>query len=210
MEERLSEEKLSGLLPALSLLAERIGAGEPLEHSALLEVLLDVGISEQAWATEELRLWSKILCEARSTSNDDGKAKAILQLRERGMAEFPAILAVHMAINASRQVAVRPSLSPIQKSEVEQPLEPYHASLPDHGWHNDLTWEQLPRWIRYNDKLLTALRHGKEIVGRNVRYKLIGERLVRRLRYGVRVKTNRPIAVVRKRPRRFVSRRRHG
>ena len=50
MEERLSEEKLSRLLPALSLLAERIGAGEPLEHSALREVLLDVGINEQAWA----------------------------------------------------------------------------------------------------------------------------------------------------------------
>ena len=225
MEERLPEDKLSELLPALSLLAERIGAGEPLEHSALLEILLDVGISEQAWAIEELRLWSKILREARSNSNDDGKTKAISQLRERGMADFPAILAVHMAINASRQVAVQPSPSSIKSSQqvavrplpssipkidVEQPLEPYHVWLPDHGWHNDLTWERLPIWIRNNPRLLTALRHGREIVGRNVRYRLVGKRLVRRLRYSVHVKTNRSSAVGRKKPRRFVSRRRHG
>ena len=112
MEERLPEDKLSALLPALSLLAERIGAGEVLEHSALREVLLDVGINEQAWAIEhsnllELEKWTGILKRARDSSSESEDALVVEEFRARGIPEFNAILACHSA--KPRPLPVEPS-----------------------------------------------------------------------------------------------------
>ena len=59
--------------------------------------------------------------------------------------------------------------------------------LLDHEWHNDTSWEQLPAWIGKNARLLAKLRHGEELVGRNVRYRVVGRTLMRRLRWSVSV-----------------------
>lgn len=61
--------------------------------------------------------------------------------------------------------------------------------LLDHGWHSDTSWEQLPAWIRGSARNMDRLRHGEELVGRNVRYRVVGRTLMRRLRYRVPVIT---------------------
>jgi hypothetical protein len=65
--------------------------------------------------------------------------------------------------------------------------EPYHRVLPDHNWHNDLTWGQLPDWIRRDPRLIARLRHGRLVTGKNVLYRAVGGKLERRLRYHVSV-----------------------
>lgn len=60
-------------------------------------------------------------------------------------------------------------------------------NLIDHEWHDDIGWNDLPDWIRGNSRRMVELRHGKELRGRNVVYKIRGGRLMRKLRRGVPV-----------------------
>ena len=98
MSNQLSEEKLNKLLPALALLAKRIGGGVTLDQHVLGEILLSIGVQVQGWALEELELWGKILQKAYSASNDDEKAAIAVELQNRGILEYPAILAIDAAI----------------------------------------------------------------------------------------------------------------
>jgi hypothetical protein len=98
MSNQLPEEKLNKLLPALSLLAKRIGAGVTPAQHALKEILLSIGVQEEGWALQELELWSRKLQQARTVSNDDEKTVIAAELQNRGIPSAPAILAVDAAL----------------------------------------------------------------------------------------------------------------
>ena len=67
-------------------------------------------------------------------------------------------------------------------ARISAPTEPYHNALPDHNWHNDLTYDQLPDWIKGNSKYANLLLGGKQVVGKNVCYQIKHGKLTRRLR----------------------------
>lgn len=71
---------------------------------------------------------------------------------------------------------------------LKAPHEKYHEWLPDREWHDDLDWAHLPSWIKDSQKALADLFiHGRQVDGKNVSYKVMGKRLLRRLRDGVPV-----------------------
>lgn len=67
-------------------------------------------------------------------------------------------------------------------THISAPTEPYYNALPDHNWHNDLTYDQLPDWIKGNSKYANLLLGGKQVVGKNVCYQIKHGKLMRRLR----------------------------
>ncbi len=185
---RLPDEKLAKLLPALSLLAEDVGERILLDSNSLREILVSVGADREEWAYEELKLWLKSLDKTRNNSNNAQKDAAIVELRNRGIPEFPAMLAAYVVTNQQAntpQIEMAPSLGSNRRELTDKPAEYYHRLLPDHGWHNDITWEQLPNWITINPRLIARLKRGEQVIGRNVRYRLVANMLIRRLRYRV-------------------------
>ena len=66
---------------------------------------------------------------------------------------------------------------------LKPPRERYHQRLPGHKWHDDLVWDQLPLWIRGDERSKNDLAiRGEQIHGKYVSYKVVGGRLMRRLR----------------------------
>jgi len=188
--ERLPGDKLAKLLPALSLLAEDIGERVSISDNSLHEILVSVGEDQDEQAFMELKLWAKPLEKVRDNPDDSQKNTVIAELKNRGIPEFPAMLAVYVATNQQSSAAqIYEASSPVSslKDIMDKPVEPYHKLLPDHGWHNDLTWEQLPEWIKRNPQLIARLKRGEQVIGKNVRYKLVVNKLIRRLRYRVPV-----------------------
>lgn len=184
MDNRLTEEKLNRLLPALSLLAEDVGERVLLDSVSLREILVSVGEDKEEQAFTELQLWAKTLEKVRDNP-DDKKNAAIAELRNRGIPEFPAMLAVYVATNQQTSAArtyAEPSHAPTKKDLIDKPAELYHKLLLDHGWHNDLTWDLLPDWIKGNPQLIARLKRGEQVIGKNVRYKMVANKLIRRLR----------------------------
>ena len=98
MNNQLPEEKLNKLLPALSLLAKRIGAGVTPDQHTLKKILLSIDVQKEGWALQELELWGKILEQACTASNDDERTDVAAELQNRGIPMAPAILAVDAAI----------------------------------------------------------------------------------------------------------------
>ncbi len=66
--------------------------------------------------------------------------------------------------------------------QIEEPRENYHRKLQDDEWHNDLDWDHLPSWIKGNPKVMDELRRGRQIEGRMISYKMVQNRLMRRLK----------------------------
>jgi len=97
LDNQLPIEKVNKLLPALSLIAERICIGNIPDRHTLEEILLSVGVEREMWALEELGLWSKILEPARNASDDIGGNAIVAELEDRGIPKFSAILAVNEA-----------------------------------------------------------------------------------------------------------------
>ena|GEM_PF-1334003 len=188
MNNRLAEEKLNKLLPALSLLAEDLGEKTMLDPVSLRAILLSADVDHEEWAQEELQLWLQSLDKAKKNPTKTQKDAAIEELKNRGIPEFPAMLAIYVATNQPTENP-QPSASAISlpfcsKAEsTDKPAEPYHILLPDHGWHNDLTWEQLPNWIKRDPSLMARLKRGEQVIGKNVRYRFVANKLIRRLRY---------------------------
>lgn len=191
MENKLTEEQLNKLLPALSLLAEDVGAHISINPNSLKEVLLNVNAEKEEWAIKELELWSKILQGPGNNPANDRKTATIAELMSRGVPEFPAMLAIYVATNQQPSTPKISSIPktpiptysvPSKKTDLNKPIEPYHKLLPDHGWHNDLTWDLLPDWIKNNPQLIARLKRGEQVVGKNVRYRFVANRLIRRLR----------------------------
>jgi len=92
------EEKVNKLLPALSLLAERIGSGTAPDEYVVKEILHSIGVKAEEWAVEQLVFWSKILQGAITAATDDEKTDIANKLQARGIPEASAILAVEAAI----------------------------------------------------------------------------------------------------------------
>ncbi len=180
----LPAELITKMLPALSLLAEDIGEKVSVTTASLNEILLSIGEKGDEEATNEVKLWGEILAQVKETDTDAKKDNAISQLRSRGIPEFPARLAVYVATNQCSKGVL--------ESTADQPSEPFHRLLPDHGWHNDLSWDQLPTWIKSNPKLMASLKGGEQVVGKNVRYKFVANKLIRRLRDRVPVASSAP------------------
>ena len=187
---RLPDEKLARLLPALSLLAEDISEKISLNRDSLAEILASVHIGREEWAFEELGIWSKTLEKARDNSDGAQKDALVAELKSRGIPEFPAILSIYVATSSQTEAARADMVSPTASKGttlVDKPVEPYHRQLPDHGWHNDISWEQLPDWIKKNAQLIARFRRGEQVVGKRVRYKMVANKLIRRLRYRIPV-----------------------
>jgi len=98
MNNQLAEEKLNRLLPALSPLAKCIGARIVPEEHVLEEILRSIDVAPEEWAIEELVFWTKILQKASTAATDDEKAAIAVELQNRGILEYPAILAIDAAI----------------------------------------------------------------------------------------------------------------
>jgi len=95
MSDRLPEGKLNELLPCLGPIAELISIGEKLERQILVNIISEIGINEEEWAFSELELWGNILVKCRDKlSNKDA---VVTELRNRGIPEFPAMLAYESA-----------------------------------------------------------------------------------------------------------------
>jgi ADP-ribosyl-[dinitrogen reductase] hydrolase len=188
---RLTDDRLNRLLPALSLLAEDIGDRVSMSAGSLDEILASVGEDHGEWPIVELELWRKTLENVRDTPDDNHKNAAIAALRNRGIPEFPAMLAVYVTTNQQDSPAAQthpiPSSASGRAGPVDKPAEVYHNLLPDHGWHNDLTWEQLPDWVKGNPELIARLKRGEQVIGKNVRYRFVANKLIRRLRYRIQV-----------------------
>lgn len=107
MNNQLPEEKLNKLLPALSPLAKCIGTGTILEEDVLEGVLHGVGVEIEGWALKEIEIWSKILQQARTVSDDDEKTAIAVELQSRGIPEASATLAVYTICNP-RPLLVEP------------------------------------------------------------------------------------------------------
>lgn len=95
MSDRVPEDKLNELLPCLSLLAELISTGRKLDRQILVNITSETGINGEEWAFAELELWGSILikCRDKSCTKDD----IVAELRNRGIPEFPAMLAYESA-----------------------------------------------------------------------------------------------------------------
>ncbi len=93
LENQLPEEKLSKLLPALSKLAEHISNGSTLDQRELTAIALEVGVNGEEWALVELQLWSSILEKAQDNPSTTVRTTIITELQDRGIPEFPAVLA---------------------------------------------------------------------------------------------------------------------
>lgn len=190
LDNKLPDDKLNRLLPALSLLAEDVGERVSISTVSLREILASVGEDQEELAFTELDLWAKTLEKVRDNLDNDQKNATIAELRNRGIPEFPAMLAVYVVTNHQPSTELIDTASPKGSSRrefIDKPVEPFHKLLPDHGWHNDITWEQLPDWIKRNPKLIARLKRGEQVIGRNVRYRFVANKLIRRLRYRVTV-----------------------
>ena len=64
---RLPDEKVAKLLPALSLLAEDLGEKMVIDSNSLREILVSVGADQEEWAYEELKIWLRSLDKVKDT-----------------------------------------------------------------------------------------------------------------------------------------------
>jgi hypothetical protein len=95
MNSKLPEEKLVELLPGLKRLAELVSAGELLDRREFLSITSEIGIDGGDWALDELEIWSQILIKHKG--NPHAKEAIVTELYERGVPEFPAMLACDLA-----------------------------------------------------------------------------------------------------------------
>jgi len=95
MSDRLPEDKLNELLPCLGPMAEIISVGNKLVRQSLVNIMSEMGINGEEWAFAELELWGSILCKCRDKSHT--KDAIVTELRNRGIPEFPVMLAYESA-----------------------------------------------------------------------------------------------------------------
>ena len=121
MKDHLVEEELNRLLPALPLLAESIGIGAVPEKDVLEGILGRIGVEAEEWAVEELAFWSMILQRATTAATDDEKAGIVKSLQDRGIPQYPAILATDEVRRprASVPTAVQERMSPEEDIQFE-------------------------------------------------------------------------------------------
>lgn len=109
MDSQLPEEILNKLLPILKHLAEFISKGIMPKKYELEVILKSIGLEGEAKALTELQLWGKILEKARNNPDNPDRAAIITELQNRGIPEFPAILAYEEA-KPAEPFSVEPQL----------------------------------------------------------------------------------------------------
>jgi len=97
MQDRLSEERLSKLLPMIPLLAEYISGGNAPDRSIYTKMLRGIGLETEDWAVQELEIWTVVLKKVRDSSSESENTSIVAQLLGRGIPEASAILACHSA-----------------------------------------------------------------------------------------------------------------
>jgi hypothetical protein len=175
MNEQLSEEQISNILPVLAAIANDIAKGVVPDRKRLQTLLPGSLGSTTDQDHQESELCADILQKAKTGVLSEMSAIQLLQ--DRGIPEAPAVLAVNIACHGSRMG--EPEI--YDPEDILSPAEPYHVWLPDHDWHNDLDWRHLPSFIKDNDILRNMFLQGKEINSRNVSYKINNGRLTRKL-----------------------------
>ena len=96
MSDRLPEDKLNELLPCLRPMADLISVGIKIDRQILVNITSEIGIDGEKWAFAELELWGNILSKCRDKSSN--KDAVVTELRNRGILEFPAMLAYERAM----------------------------------------------------------------------------------------------------------------
>ena len=164
-------------------------------------------IDDPAFA--ELELWASILHQTRTRTRSE--AAAIQLLQDRGVPEAPAVLAVNAATIGppppppneatpdaepapaeksphqtaqvrSQIMRLRNALKPSRSGSVLLgPTELYREWLPDHRWHSDLDWADLPSFIKSSPGLTEMLLQGKEVNTKHMSYRIRDGRLMRKL-----------------------------
>ena len=98
MDDRLSEELVERMMPALRELANRVGYGDKPDSGALKSILARAGLAGDKTALDEMESWGQILQAVHDVPDDsDQTASAIASLQERGVSYAPAALAVEHA-----------------------------------------------------------------------------------------------------------------
>lgn len=161
MNNQLHEERLSNLLPALSLLAQAIGTGNMPDKPALEAILLRVDVEREEWALGELECWSRLLDQARTASNVSEQAAIIEALKGRGIPETSASLATDVAIGSGHPEKPSESVTPfsVEPQSIDfgclKPGEQMNATLKVRGGPGKI--------IVHNDRLNVApSRFGSE------------------------------------------------
>ncbi len=95
MNDKLPEDQLNQLLPCLGRMAELISFGNNLNRQTLANIMSEIGIDEEEWALAEMELWVKILYKCQNKSYT--KKTIVDELQDRGIPEFPAVLAYESA-----------------------------------------------------------------------------------------------------------------
>jgi hypothetical protein len=120
MDSRLSEEKLNELLPGLKQLAELISSGESFDRRALRDIASSIGLDGQEWALTELELWSHILMKSKDVAYTEDAI--MVELRNRGIPEFPARLACKSA--KPKPLKVEPQFVDFGNLQIGERAEP--------------------------------------------------------------------------------------
>lgn len=97
MDNKLPEEIIDKLLPALQNLAKHIAINGSTNDDSLKLILQNSGVPSEEWALEELACWSKILLKI--SYNNSEREDIVNELKIRGIPDFPAILVVDLMVD---------------------------------------------------------------------------------------------------------------
>jgi hypothetical protein len=98
MGEKLPEELVEKMMPALNELAELIGDGIEPDYDTLKGILSRIGLGNDGNALDVFERWSELLRRCNDISdNTEQKEEIIAALQVTGIPEAPAILAVNRA-----------------------------------------------------------------------------------------------------------------
>lgn len=95
MIDRLPEEQINELLPCLGSMAELISIGKHIDRKVLTQIIPQSGLHGDDWIFSELGIWASILSKCLDKTHT--KDNVLSELRDRGIPEFPAVLAYDAA-----------------------------------------------------------------------------------------------------------------
>ncbi len=92
--DRLPDDRLELLLPALNEIVECINDGIVINAEGIANILAKVRCEQDTWAVDEIGLWVEILVQAQTITDETRIDNVRVELVNRGIPEFPAILAL--------------------------------------------------------------------------------------------------------------------
>lgn len=97
--EKLSDERLKSLLPALNEITRYVNDNISISDEVVQCILSTIKCESEVWAIDELKLWADIFLRARGISDNTKLDGLQNELLNRGIPEFPAVLALESILN---------------------------------------------------------------------------------------------------------------